>query len=118
MLREIPEVEQVPGEPRRRWFASAYFDLVVWSDDAGRTVGFHLYYDRGNDERVCIWDADDGSGGRARHRAVDSGDQPGRMKMTPLITHAVAPDVPNLAERFRRESANLDAAVAATVLRA
>ena len=45
MLRELRDVRQVPGESRRRWFASDYFNLIVWYDDddePARVSGFHL----------------------------------------------------------------------------
>ena len=44
-LREIVDVRQVPGEPKRRWFSSDDIDLIVWLDDSGAPVSFQLCYD-------------------------------------------------------------------------
>jgi hypothetical protein len=30
MLRELSHVRQALEEPRRRWFADDFFDLIVW----------------------------------------------------------------------------------------
>ena len=114
MLREIPELTQVPGERRRRWFASDYFDLIVWFDDDEdqRVVGFHLHYDRGRNERVFMWD----ESRPLRHHDVDDG-WAGRVKMTSLIT-SLSPggDAGAVAARFERECAGVDPPLSALVL--
>lgn len=45
MLSEFKDVSQHPGEPRRRYFLSDYFDLYVWEDKDKKFVGFQLCYD-------------------------------------------------------------------------
>jgi hypothetical protein len=117
MLCEIPDLIQIPGERRRRWFASDYFDLIVWFDDGdgadARAVGFHLHYDRGRDERVFMWD----EGRPLRHHDVDDGTRGGRMKMTALVTSvSVGGDAGAVAARFEREAAGIEPALAALVL--
>ena len=116
MLRELRDVRQIPGESRRRWFVSDYFNLVVWyDDDDARVSGFHLHYDRGRDERVFVWDAE-GHRGALRHCEVDDGLQAGGMKMTPVFTRARAADPRAVAERFERESPEIERPLVELVL--
>ena len=44
MLLEIRNVDQVPGEPRRRWFFSHEQDLLIWFVEGGKPVAFQLSY--------------------------------------------------------------------------
>lgn len=111
-LRELRHVRQIPGELRRRWFASDYFDLIAWFGDDGQLAGFHLHYDKFRDEKVFMWDA----GGPLRHQTVDDGDNPGRMKMTPLMGRAIESDIRPVADRFADESREIDVTLAARVL--
>ena len=46
MLTEATNVEQIEGEPRRRWFQDVEWDLFVWEDNPGNIVGFQLCYDK------------------------------------------------------------------------
>ena len=118
MLRELPDVRQIPGEDRRRWFASDYFDLIVWTGDDGSVSAFDLHYDLRRNERVFMWRAGSGgtAGGRLRHHAVDDGVRAGRMAMTPLVTYALDADPGPVADRFERDSRRIDARFAAHVL--
>ena len=119
MLREVPNLPQIPGESRRRWFFSEYFNLIVWYEMPDAVSGFHLHYDLGRNERVFMWDAGHhpGSNGeRLQHCEVDDGDRPGRMKMTPMISRAVPGDPLSVAERFERESGGIGKPLAGLVL--
>ena len=60
MLFEVPNVQQVRGEPRRRWFFSHEQDLLVWFDDDGRPVAFQLSYGKYRDEHAIRWKVDRG----------------------------------------------------------
>ncbi len=60
MLRELADVRQIPGEPRRRWFADDYFDLIVWFDKRGQIIGFQLCYDLPRDEHALTWHEEHG----------------------------------------------------------
>ena len=115
MLREIAELHQIPGERRRRWFVSDYFDLIVWLHDAdAHVVGFHLHYDRGRNERVFMWD----EGRTLQHHDVDDGTVVGGIKMTALITSRSADADPGrVAARFEKESATIEPSLRALVLR-
>jgi len=48
MLREVPNVRQIKGESKRRWFSDDYFDLIIWLDETDEIVGFQLGRDRGH----------------------------------------------------------------------
>lgn len=89
-LVELVPVRQVPGEPRRRWFASADIDLIVWYGPDGAPVGFQLCYDKRESEHaITLWP----SGGFV-HMAVDDGetDSGNRHKGSPiLVANGVVP---------------------------
>lgn len=104
MLVEMAKVSQVPGEPRRRWFSSAAFDLIVWHDPAGAVIGFQLCYDREKDEKVLTWKAPDAYS----HMAVDDGEgQAGRHKSSPILVPGGAFAAEPLTTDFRREAAQV-----------
>jgi hypothetical protein len=87
MLREIAHVQQIDGEPRRRWFQSVDFDLIVWYDKQDRPAGFQLCYDRSKPrlEHALTWNTP----ASYRHMAVDDGEgRPFRHKGSPIF----APD--------------------------
>ncbi len=46
MLRELKQVRQHKGEPRRRWFNDDYFDLIVWFSEKDSISGFQLCCDK------------------------------------------------------------------------
>ena len=82
MLREYEHVRQIEGEGRRRWFSDNFFDLVVWSDDAGTIIGFQLCYDSERDQRALTWRRDFGY---THHRVDDGEHRPGKVKATPVL---------------------------------
>jgi hypothetical protein len=107
MLREISEVRQIEGEPRRRWFSDEHFDLVIWNNDTSDIVGFQLCYDKTRGEHALTWKYADGF----RHSRVDSGeDEPGRYKATPILVADGGLDVEDVAAKFLGQSDGLDAA--------
>jgi hypothetical protein len=83
MLREIPNVRQVPGEPRRRCFFSHRQDLWVWFDDDGVPVAFQLSYGKYRDEHAIRWKAAKGF----VHERVDDGENAGVVKQAPILVH-------------------------------
>lgn len=104
MLREIPNVRQVPGEGKRRWFTDLYFDLIVWYSDDGTISGFQLCYDKQEHERAFTWR----KGHQCIHEAIDSGEQPGHSKMSPILGGASPVPEACVEERFFHESADID----------
>jgi hypothetical protein len=57
VLREVLNVQQVAGEPPRRWFFSHQQDLWVWFGEDGVPVAFQLAYGKYRDERAIRWKA-------------------------------------------------------------
>jgi hypothetical protein len=106
MLREIPKVRQIEGEPRRRWFTDEHFDLVIWGDDSSAILGFQLCYDKTRSEHALTWKSGDGF----IHNRVDTGeDRPGRYKSTPILVADGEFDVEDVAAKFLGHSDGLDA---------
>jgi hypothetical protein len=123
MLREIADVKQNPGEPRRRWFSDENFDLIVWEPAGGGVAGFQLCYEKGGDQRAATWFPDSG----LCNCAVDNGeDRPGKPKSAPILLcgaddpGGTPPDAglpPAVLERFRRASRHLDPALVRVVMK-
>ena len=108
MLREIANVRQVEGEPRRRWFSDERLDLVVWEDEAQGIIGFQLCYDKQRDEHALTWIAGFGFS----HGQVDAGEgRPGRYKGTPIVVNEGTFNMEELAPNFLNLSEGLDKAL-------
>lgn len=112
MLTEMKNVEQIPGEPRRRWFSDRYFDLIVWVDDRDRILGFQLCYDKLRNERFLTWWPDRGY----RHGRIDDGeDRPGKQKATPILVADGEFERDRIADLFKTESAGLEEDISSLV---
>ncbi len=112
-MREWPRVRQIPGEPRRRWFSSDEFDLIVRTSDSGEFIGFELCYDKTGQERSLSWRASSGF----CHMAVDGGEPwPGKYKETPILVPGGACDVGRLHAAFLAASHALPQDVSGFVL--
>ena len=104
MLTEIPEVRQIPDEPRRRWFRSDDLDLIVWCDDAGVPTGFQLCYDKPRSEHALTWTPEFGF----LHTAIDDGEDVGiKYKGTAILVADGYFDANRLSDRFAAASAQL-----------
>ncbi|MBL4623206.1 MAG: hypothetical protein JKY89_12495 [Immundisolibacteraceae bacterium] len=107
MLREIPAVRQIKGEPDRRWFSSIEADLLVWHvwDTSNIITGFQFTYDKSRAEKVVTWQQTvDG----LQHMTVDDGEQrPGKPKSTPILVTSVSFDPWHVCGLFLRISADL-----------
>ena len=79
MLQELPVTHRTT-EPRRRWFADEYFDLVVWTSKSA-IVAFDLCYDKPRFERALTWSREHGWG----HFRVDSGEDTPVKNRTPIL---------------------------------
>ena len=104
MLKEVGKVRQVRNEGPRRWFADSYFDLVVWYDDSDNIIGFQLCYDKTKNERALTWQSEGGF----HHDRIDDGEVPFRIKRTPIIVKDGVFEKRKIAERFKKESSELD----------
>ena len=80
MLKELPAT-QVPGEPRRRWFADEHFDLIVWLAEDDTVDAFQLCYDLGHAEHALTWDRSRGY----THDRVDDGEGSPTRNRTPIL---------------------------------
>jgi len=101
---EVSTVRQIPGEPRRRWFSSSDFDLIVRYEANGALAGFELCYDKPQRERAIIYSPSAGF----RHMMVDDGEQrPGKYKASPVLTADGAFDAPRVLKAFLAAGAAL-----------
>jgi hypothetical protein len=101
VLREYLPARQVPGDPRRRWFASEKSDLIVWLDGDDAPIGFQFCYDKDFREHALTWMRGRGF----NHMAVDSGgDILSAGKGTPLLVADGRVDGPRILELFLAES--------------
>lgn len=111
MLRELPNVMQVPGEPRRRWFFCHDIDLVVWEDPAGAVCGFQLAYDKQRSEHSLSWDRERGFA----HYVVDNGEPMALANETPFLYLNGPFGRDRVLEQFRAVAQRVPAAIAAFV---
>ena len=108
MLSEIANPRQIREEGPRRWFTDTYFDLIVWyRRDSSEISGFQLCYDKQRKERALTWHRKRGFD----HKRIDDGEVSGRMKMTPVLVPDGTFKSAIIAERFRRESVDIDPAI-------
>jgi hypothetical protein len=113
MLREIPYVRQIPGEPRRRWFDSPSCDLIVWYSEANTPIGFQLCYDKSGAEKTLTWRAPN----TYAHAAVDDGEKRAlHYKGTPILVAAGNFDAPRITELFHQESSELPSDVVELII--
>jgi hypothetical protein len=104
VLQELT-TSQPRGEPRRRWFADEYFDLIVWFGEDGSRCGFQLCYDRGPNERALTWTA---TAGYSHHR-IDGGEPDPTRNRTPILLPDGRFAVETILRRFEASSAQLEA---------
>ncbi len=105
LLTEVKNVQQIDGDPRRRWFGSADADLVVWYKSTGSPIGFEFCYDKNTSEHAFIWKL--GSG--YNHMAVDDGEQNSVLnyKETPILVADGHVDANRIHKLFRGSCNNL-----------
>lgn len=113
MLKENPDVRQIPGDPPRRWFSDDFFDLIVWFAPDGSISGFQLCYDTEFKPRALTWMKEGGY----RHDGVDDGDDPvGGHKSSPILVQDGAFDREDIGARFSAESEALPPEIREKVL--
>lgn len=113
MLREIQKVWRPEGEPKRRWFQDAFFDLIVWLNDDDTYIGFQLCYEVRADERVLTWHEDRGYA----HNRVDSGEEYPTRNMSPILVADGVFDRDKIADIFKQQCDQMDQSVANFVLK-
>ena len=88
MLREIPNICQIPGEPFRRWFTGKYLDLIIWYyDDHCTFQGLQFCYRLGRSEKALTWFE---GKGYTHETIYDGEERPGRHKMAPIMLRNTA----------------------------
>lgn len=104
-LNEVTNVSQ-SGDVVRRWFTSDEMDLIVWYDASGSAQGFHLCYDKTQDEQALVWSV---SSGLSSASVDDGEDDLTRHKASPvLIIHpTMKADVGRVAALFKASCAEL-----------
>jgi hypothetical protein len=111
MLREIRDVRQVSGEPGRRWFSDENFDLIVWVDPVNEVIGFQLCYDKETAQKALTWLKQEGY----QHSRVDDGDNPGKMKASPVLEADGHFDREGIGRRFRTNKGDVPDKIAECV---
>jgi len=96
ILREVRNVQQVPGEPRRRWFFSHKQDLIVWFGEDAKPVAFQLSYGKYRDEHAIRWKAGRGF----VHHRVDDGEITGMVKQAAILVADGAFEAAQVLKRF------------------
>ncbi len=108
MLVEASNVRQIAGESRRRWFFDEDIDLIVWTGQFKRIIGFQLCYDKQGIERALTWRKDSGY----TYQRVDVGTGKFGPKPTPILVDDGAFDHSTIAQLFKERSAKIDKRVA------
>ena len=107
MLREIQHVKQERKKDRRRWFTDDYWDLYVWVRKDGTYSGFQLCYGKTDRQRALTW-----MGGRGPvHTGVHEGTDSAVDMSAPILVADGTLDVPGVAQRFWKESREIDSDV-------
>ena len=105
MLEEYNQPGEPEGEFTKRWFGDSYFYLFVWSDKQGVIDRFQLCYDKSHNEHAITWKRPSSY----YHQQVDDGEnRPGKSKSTPILLADGMFDFRTIAERFSKESRNID----------
>lgn len=111
-MNEYINVRQIPGDPKRRWFYSDDFDLIVWFSDDQSIAGFELCYDKERNAHSIEWKT-----GGFRHMAVDDGERrPGKHKATPILVPDGSFDAMRVYTAFLEASKLLPEEIASHVL--
>ncbi|MBI5898623.1 MAG: hypothetical protein HZB40_05310 [Rhodocyclales bacterium] len=106
-LRELPRVQQVTGEARRRWFHGHEMDLVIWEGAEGAPLGFQLAYDKHRNEHSIEWRAGRGF----VHYQVDDGEAMALSKETPFLYHDGAFERDRVLAQFLAVAGGLPATI-------
>jgi hypothetical protein len=114
MLKEYTNVQQINGEPKRRWFENDYFDLIVWYADDDEIFGFQLCYDKDTIEKALTWKKSTGY----THRRIDTGEYSAmQYPASPTLEKDGLFRKRKIADRFLKESAEIDPRIRMFVLK-
>ena len=108
MLKESINIRQIDGEPKRRWFSSDYFDLIVWFDN-DHITGFQLCYEMQRPQKALTWKEISGYS----HDNIDDGEsRTGKYKATPILVANGLFDKNRIARTIQEESSKIDGEIA------
>lgn len=115
MLGELKGISQHAESPgRRRWFGDEEMDLIVFYDPAGAPESFQLCYDKSGKEGAFTWTR----GGKARHSAVDQGEDLPTDNRTPIFASDGVPPTARVLKDFEARSSELEPALRTVVVSA
>ena len=103
MLLEVRNVDQPPGEPRRRWFFCHEQDLLIWFDDDGKPVAFQLSYGKYRNEHALRWKSEKGFA----HYGVDDGESGALTSDAPILVADGVFPAAKVLKQFRKLSAEM-----------
>lgn len=103
MLLEVKNVQQMEGEPLRRWFFSHEQDLWVWFGEKGQVVAFQLAYSKYRNEHAIRWGEEKGF----RHYGVDDGESGPIGKGVPILVMNGKFQAQAVLNRFKDISVNI-----------
>lgn len=103
MLTELSSSQKM-GEPKRRWFRSERFDLIVWVTEEGGVWGFQLCYGHGGRERALTWTSEGGYS----HDRIDDGEGSPTKNRTPILVSDGPFPVGKVLEGFISEAVAID----------
>jgi len=113
MLKEVKNVSQTKGEPRRRWFDDEYFDLIVWFEKDDSVWGFQLCYDRERKPRALTWTRQYGY----KHAGIDDGENSwGASKNSPVLVEDGLFDSGPVSEKLDAAAGELPADIKTFIL--
>jgi hypothetical protein len=112
MIEEVT-TGQRRDDPRRRWFADDYFDLIVWINDGSDITGFQLCYDRGRTERAITWTSDGGYS----HNRIDEGEANPAKNQSPILLSDGPFPADEVIERFEEASRAIDQRISRFILK-
>lgn len=114
MLKERTDVRQRADESHRRWWVDGFFDLIVWTNDAGDVVLFQLAYDPDGADGLIEWRPASG----LSHFKVDTAERkPARHARAGFLIPSDPPeDLSDVLRRFEEASGSLEAGLRAFVL--
>lgn len=111
MLKEIRDVRQIEGEPKRRWFFCHAIDLVVWEEENRAICGFQLAYDKHKNEHALTWH----KGRGFAHYVVDDGEPTANVNATPLLYTTDSFDSERVLMQFLALAAEIPGEISAFV---
>jgi hypothetical protein len=112
MLLEVPNIQQQPGEPPRRWFFSHEQDLFVWFGEDGKPVAFQLCYGKYRNEHAIRWKLGRGF----THHSVDDGESGAVSSDAPLLMADGVFEAARVLKRFLELSVEMPREIAGFVV--